>query len=336
MLKKSIKFNATTVDYYFNAKLAVLSKIVDRVNTILVTDENVFSLHQNKFKNWNTIVLKPGETFKVQATVDSVIQQLIELNADRTTTLVGVGGGVVTDITGYVASVYMRGIRLGFVPTTILALVDASIGGKNGVDAGVYKNMIGVIRQPAFILQDLSFLKTLPHPEWKNGFAEIIKHACIKDASMFKQLESADLNYYQKKPSELSELIKNNALLKTKIVQKDEMETGERKFLNFGHTLGHAIENLYSIPHGEAISIGMAYASRISEKELKLKDATKIINLVKQYELPTEFKFDKEKVFSILKMDKKKVKDSIDYILLNKIGSAVIQRFSFNQLKSYF
>jgi 3-dehydroquinate synthase len=336
MLKKSIKFHATTVDYYFNAKLAVLSKIVDRANTVLVTDENVFSLHQNKFKNWNTIVLKPGETFKVQATVDSVIQQLIELNADRTTTLVGVGGGVVTDITGYVASVYMRGIRLGFVPTTILALVDASIGGKNGVDAGVYKNMIGVIRQPAFILQDLSFLKTLPHPEWKNGFAEIIKHACIKDASMFKQLESADLNYYQKKPSELSELIKNNALLKTKIVQKDEMETGERKFLNFGHTLGHAIENLYSIPHGEAISIGMAYASRISEKELKLKDATKIINLVKQYELPTEFKFDKEKVFSILKMDKKKVKDSIDYILLNKIGSAVIQRFSFNQLKSYF
>jgi 3-dehydroquinate synthase len=336
MLKKTVKFNVTTVDYYFDAKLTELSKNVDRANTVLVTDENVFSLHQNKFKNWNTIVLKPGEAFKVQATVDSVIQQLIELNADRTTTLVGVGGGVVTDIAGYVASVYMRGIKFGFVPTTILALVDASIGGKNGVDAGVYKNLIGLIRQPAFILHDLSFLKTLPHGEWKNGFAEIIKHACIKDAAMFKQLESADLKYYQKKPLELSQLIKNNAHLKTKIVQKDELETGERKFLNFGHTLGHAIENLYSIPHGEAISIGMAFASGISEKELKLKDAAKIKNLIRQYELPTDYKFDKEKVFDILKMDKKKVKDSIDYILLNKIGNAVIQRFSFNQLKSYF
>jgi 3-dehydroquinate synthase len=336
MLKKIIKFNTTSVDYYFDSKLTLLGKIVDRANTVLVTDENVFSLHHNKFKNWNTIVLKPGEAYKVQATVDSVIQQLIELNADRTTMLIGVGGGVVTDITGYVASIYMRGIKFGFVPTTILALVDASIGGKNGVDAGVYKNMIGLIKQPAFILHDLSFLKTLPQQEWKNGFAEIIKHSCIKDVAMFKQLESADLNYYQKKPLELSQLINHNALLKTKIVQKDELEINERKYLNFGHTLGHAIENLYFIPHGEAISIGMAFASRISEKELKLKDADRIIQLIKQYELPADFKFEKEKVFDILKMDKKKVKDSIDYILLNKIGNAVIQRFSFNQLKSYF
>lgn len=335
MQKKSVNFNTAVVDYYFDAKLAVLDKIIDRSNTVLVTDENIFSLHQNKFKNWNTIVLKPGEQYKVQGTVNSVIQQLIELNADRTTSLVGVGGGVVTDITGYVASVYMRGIRFGFVPTTILALVDASIGGKNGVDAGVYKNMIGLIKQPAFILHDLSFLKTLPQGEWKNGFAEIIKHACIKDAAMFKQLESADLNFFQKKPLELSQLIKNNALLKTKIVQKDELEINERKLLNFGHTLGHAIENLYSIPHGEAISIGMVYALNISEKELKLKDATRITNLIKQYELPTEYKFEKEKVYAILKMDKKKIKDSIDYILLKKIGNAVIQRFSFNHLKQY-
>lgn len=335
MLKKTVKFSSSSVEYYFDAKLTELNKIVDHSNTVLVTDENVFSLHQKKFKNWNTIVLQPGEVYKVQATVDSVIQQLIELNADRTTTLVGIGGGVVTDITGYAASIYMRGIRFGFVPTTILALVDASIGGKNGVDAGVYKNMIGLIKQPAFILHDLSFLKTLPHPEWKNGFAEIIKHACIQDAAMFKQLESADLNFYQKKQLELSQLIKKNALLKTKIVQQDEWESGERKLLNFGHTLGHAIENLYAIPHGEAISIGMAYASNISEKELKLKGASKINNLLKQYELPTEYKFEKEKVFGILKKDKKKIKDSIDYILLNKIGKAVIHRFSFDHLKQY-
>ncbi len=142
-------------------------------------------LINQRFKGWNTIVLKPGEEYKVQATVDAVIEELIDMEADRKTTLVGVGGGVVTDITGYVASVYMRGISFGFIPTSVLALVDASIGGKNGIDVGVYKNMVGVIRQPAFLLYDMVFLKSLPQTEWENGFAEIIKHACIKDAAMF-------------------------------------------------------------------------------------------------------------------------------------------------------
>src|SRR5207302_2419640 len=114
-------------------------------------------------------------------TVDSVIEQLIAMEADRKTTLVGIGGGVITDLTGYTASIYMRGLQFGFVPTTLLAMVDASIGGKNGIDVGVYKNMVGIIRQPSFILQDQTFLKTLPENEWRNGFAEIIKHACIKD-----------------------------------------------------------------------------------------------------------------------------------------------------------
>ncbi len=112
-------------------------------------------------KNWNTIVLKAGEEFKIQPTVDTIVEQLIELGADRKSTLVGIGGGVITDLTGYVASVYMRGIKFGFVPTTVLALVDASIGGKNGIDVGVYKNMVGVIRQPSFLLHDMSLLSSL-------------------------------------------------------------------------------------------------------------------------------------------------------------------------------
>src|SRR6185369_11874808 len=124
-----------------------------------------------------TIVLKPGEVYKNQQTVDNIIQQLIDLGADRKSFLVGVGGGVVTDITGYVAGVFMRGIQFGFVPTSILAMVDAGIGGKNGIDVGVYKNIVGLIRQPSFLLYDYAFLKSLPKTEWVNGFAEIIKHA---------------------------------------------------------------------------------------------------------------------------------------------------------------
>ena len=261
MQKKNFRFGTASADYYFSGGISYLKQVTDQKNTILITDENVFSAHQKRFKNWNTIVLKPGEEYKVQETANAIIEQLIEMEADRTTTLVGVGGGVITDLTGYVASVYMRGIRFGFIPTTLLSLVDASIGGKNGIDVGVYKNMVGVIRQPTFILHDLVFLNSLPENEWRNGFAEIIKHACIKDATMFRELEENDLGFYQKKKTKASLLIERNALLKTKVVQQDEFEQGDRKLLNFGHTLGHALETQYELSHGEAISIGMTYAS---------------------------------------------------------------------------
>ena len=155
---------------------------------MIITDENIFGLHKKKLKDWNTIVLKPGEQFKVQDTVDRYCSAIIGFGADRKSFLIGIGGGVVTDITGYVASVYMRGLPFGFVPVSLLAMVDASIGGKNGIDVGVYKNMVGIIRQPDFLFYDTAFLKTLPQAEWVNGFAEVIKHACIKDAGLFESL----------------------------------------------------------------------------------------------------------------------------------------------------
>lgn len=332
MQKKSFRFSNASVDYYFSGGIRHLKQVVDQKNTIIVTDENVFSAHQKRFKNWNTIVLKPGEEYKIQATADAVIEQLIEMKADRTTTLIGVGGGVITDLTGYVASVYMRGIRFGFIPTTLLSLVDASIGGKNGIDVGVYKNMVGIIRQPSFILHDLIFLNTLPENEWRNGFAEIIKHASIKDAAMFRELEKNSLAFYQKRKKEVCSLIQRNALLKTKVVQQDEFELGDRKLLNFGHTLGHALENQYELSHGEAISIGMAYASVLSEKMKGFKQTGRVVQALERYNLPTLAEFDKDKVMSVLKMDKKKVKNNINFILLEKIGKAVIQKISIDQL----
>jgi 3-dehydroquinate synthase len=332
MQKKTFRFNNASADYYFAGGISHLKEIIDLKTTIFITDENVFSNHEKRFKSWNTIVLKPGEEYKVQATVDSIIEQLIEMEADRKTTLVGVGGGVITDLTGYVASVYMRGIRFGFVPTTLLSLVDASIGGKNGIDVGVYKNMVGVIRQPSFILHDLAFLNSLPENEWRNGFAEIIKHACIKDAAMFKELESRNLAFYRKRKKETSLLIQRNALLKTKVVQLDEFEQGDRKLLNFGHTLGHALENQYELSHGEAISIGMTYAASLSQQLKGFKQPQRVIEVLEKFGLPTFAQFDKDKVISVLKMDKKKTKDSINFILLEKIGKAVIEPLAIEQL----
>jgi 3-dehydroquinate synthase len=334
MKKTTCWFSNASVDYYFAGGMAHLKEIVDQKNAIIITDENVFNAHAKKFRQWNVIVLKPGEEYKVQATVDALIEQLIEMEAGRKTTLVGVGGGVVTDITGYTASIYMRGIRFGFVPTTLLALVDASVGGKNGIDIGVYKNMAGVIRQPSFLLHDLVFLNSLPQAEWENGFAEIIKHACIKDAAMFRELESNSVLHYQKKKTEVCKLIRRNTMLKTKIVQQDEFEKGDRKLLNFGHTLGHALENQYELSHGQAISIGMAYACHISQELNGFRDTGKVVSVLEKYGLPAYAKFDKQKVFDVLKMDKKRERKEMNYVLLEKIGKGVIKPIPMQQLES--
>jgi 3-dehydroquinate synthase len=327
--------SSSSVDVYFNASFSLLAKLVDKKNAVIVTDENIFSKHRSLFKNWNVITLKPGEQFKIQLTADAIIEQLIEFQADRSTTLIGVGGGVVTDLTGYVASIYMRGIRFSFVPTTLLAMVDASIGGKNGVDVGAFKNLVGSIRQPAFLLYDYSFLQTLPDIEWSNGFAEIIKHACMFDARLFDLLKKNSLVKIKKDKKLLASIIEKNVSLKTAVVKKDEFETGDRKLLNFGHTLGHALETQYDLTHGQAVALGMVFATWLSEKLLGLKKSADVIQVLSQYKLPNFASFDAERVFGILVMDKKRVNNTMNFVLVDKIGKGVVYPIKLNQLKKF-
>lgn len=331
---KKVNFNTSSTTFYFAAGIAQLKEFVDVQNAIVLVDEQVFNQHAKKFKGWKTILLKSGEQYKKQSTVDAIIKQLIELGADRKTTLIGVGGGVATDMTGYIASIFMRGIKFGFIPTTILGMVDASIGGKNGIDVGVYKNMVGTINQPSFILHDLAFLNTLPEIEWQNGFAEIIKHACIKDAAMFKELEANSLKKYQSKKALLQDLIQRNALIKTNVVIKDEFETGDRKLLNFGHTFGHAIENSYKLSHGYAVAVGMVMACMISEAYQHFKDTNRVVELIRKYGLPVHQSYNAKKVIDVMKADKKKVKDVINYVLLQKIGKAVVEPIALNEVEN--
>ena len=335
MKKITIRFSGSATDLYLAGSFGFLKKLTAPATTVLLTDENVYAAHEKRFKGWNTIVLKPGEEYKVQATVDAVIGQLVKMEADRKTTLVGVGGGVITDLTGYVASVYMRGLRFGYVPTSILGLVDASIGGKNGIDVGPYKNLVGVIRQPAFILHDMAFLQSLPGAEWENGFAEIIKHACIRDAAMFRELEANTLRTYRSGKKAIGELVRRNALLKARVVKKDEYETGERRLLNFGHTLGHALETQYELLHGQAISIGMTYACKISEQLTGFRESERVVNLLQRYQLPTYAAFDRTKVFNILLMDKKRERKEMNYVLLDRIGRGVVRSIPIRSLKRF-
>jgi 3-dehydroquinate synthase len=333
MQKKIYPFSSKKVAYYFDAGFPYLEDLVDKDHTVIITDENIFKYQQKKFRGWKTIVIKAGEKFKVQATVDAIIEQLIRFETDRKSFLVGVGGGVITDITGYVASIYMRGIRFGFVPSSVLAMVDASIGGKNGIDVGVYKNLVGMIRQPEFLLYDLSLLKSLPEEEWINGFAEIIKHACIKDAALFRELEKNKLSFYRKNKPALSRLIRRNVMIKSAVVQKDEFEHGDRRLLNFGHTLGHAIENIYELSHGRAISVGMAAACLISEAFTDFRDTARVTKVLHRYGLPALQEFNTKRVFEVLKMDKKKERQAVHYVLLKKIGQATIQSIPVDQLE---
>lgn len=333
MRKTTFNFSTSSTDCYFNVRFSALQKLTDPKRTVLVTDQHVYKAHVAIFKGWNTIVLRAGEDFKVQATVDAVLEQLIKMEVDRSYTLVGVGGGVVTDLTGYAAAIYMRGLRCGFVPTSLLAMVDASLGGKNGVDVGVYKNLAGTIRQPAFLLFDVTLLSSLPLKEWQNGFAEIIKHASLFDKRLFAQLAKKDISFYQKRPADLAQLIKKNVRLKLQLVLRDEFETGERRLLNFGHTLGHALEKQYELSHGQAISIGMTVAAQLSEKLCGFMEKDLLVSVLSQYGLPTYASYNTNKLFSILSMDKKKAGASIYYILLKKIGTPLQHSVRFTELK---
>jgi len=333
MKQLKIKFSSGTTTLYLAAGFSHLKKIADQKACVLLTDENIYKAHRQRFKGWNVIVLKSGESYKVQPTIDALVAQLIEMEAGRSTTLVGVGGGVITDITGYLAAVYMRGLKFGFVPTSILGMVDASIGGKNCIDVGDYKNMVGTIKQPDFILHDMAFLKSLPQQEWVNGFAEVIKHACIKDKKMFEELEQKSLRQFQQKQKTICELVQRNTMVKVNVVKRDEFERNERRMLNFGHTLGHALETQYELLHGQAISIGMAFACYVSEKLCGFKETERVEQLLSQYHLPMAAAFDKQRVFNILKMDKKREKRQMNFVLLNKIGKAVVHPVSLVQLE---
>ena len=331
-------FSQKTVSCYFDADFASIGGLVKDANAIVITDENIFSHHAAKLSAYTVIKFVAGEENKNQATVDYIIGELIKLGANKNTFLIGVGGGVVTDITGYVAAVYMRGIKFGLVPTSILAMVDAAIGGKNGIDVGVYKNMVGTILQPEFIFYDYGFLESLPVKEWVNGFAEVIKHACIKDALLFKVLEKYSLHEYQADKTLIAGLVERNVEIKTTIVTNDEFEKGERKLLNFGHTVGHAIENLHGIPHGHAVSIGMVAACNLSVQlnNFHADDAAKIVRLLARYHLPVDIETDHAKVFEVLKMDKKRQGEGVQFILLNKIGEAEIKYISLAELEKHF
>jgi 3-dehydroquinate synthase len=226
-------------------------------------------------------------------------------------------------------------VRFGFVSTTLLSQVDASVGGKNGVNFEGYKNIIGTFNQPDFIICDPVLLKTLPEKEIRNGCAEIVKHAAIADKVFFTYLENNYEKISKLERDVIEKIVYESVMIKSRVVNSDEMEKGERRRLNFGHTVGHAIEKVTGSTHGEAISAGMCAAARISEKRglLSGEDRARIEIILGNMKLPTRISADMEIILEAMTRDKKREGNSIHFVLLNGIGDAIIEEISIKELK---
>ncbi|MDO9527724.1 MAG: 3-dehydroquinate synthase [Syntrophales bacterium] len=301
---------------------------------VVVTDSNVSALHGERFLTTlksmgltvDMIEIPEGETSKNINTVLDITKKLIKMGIDRKSALIALGGGVVGDVVGFVASIYMRGIPYYQIPTTLLAQVDSSIGGKTAIDLPEGKNLLGTFYQPKEVFIDLSFLDTLPSREFKNGMAEIIKYGIIEDTELFSLLESEAKAIMDRDMAILSSIIGKSCRIKKRIIEIDEKDNGLRRILNFGHTIGHAIEaqSDYSISHGDGVSIGMIAAARISEKlkHLSGQDREKIENLITTYDLPCRIprSIGTEGIVSQLRVDKKKEGETVKFVLLKKLG----------------
>ena len=335
---KVLEINGCTGDstILIGESIGDLQKYVPSGTPVIITDTNVRNFYEKDFPPFEVLEIGTGESIKNLDTVHALYEKLMALEVDRSSFIVGIGGGVVCDIAGFVASTYLRGVRFGFVSSTLLSQVDASVGGKNGVNFGGYKNMIGVFNQPEFVICDLNLLNTLPEKEILCGMAEIVKHAVIGDIDLFAFLEE----HYQKALAldvgVIEKLVYDSIVIKSAIVNRDEKEKGERRKLNFGHTFGHAIEKTTGVPHGEAVSAGMVMASDLSVKRgcLPAQDAERIKKLLQKMKLPTRIQSDRKTVLDALQKDKKRKGDSIYFVLLNNIGNPFVDQISIKELEA--
>lgn len=309
-----------------------LEKWITGRDCLIVTNEVVAPLYLDsiasliKNKEIQTIVLPDGESNKNQNIWAKILDKLVQMRASRDTTIIALGGGVIGDISGFAAASYMRGISYIQIPTTLLSQVDSSVGGKTGINHPNGKNLIGAFHQPKLVLIDTDTLNTLPERQFISGLAEVIKYGAIADEGFFSWLENNVTNLLQRDPTALVKAILTSCSTKAQIVGEDELETGKRALLNFGHTFGHAIENVKGygeIFHGEAIAIGMLLAADISA--IKPNEKVRLERLIKNIGLPhTIPSIEIDSLLDAMLLDKKVQDKKLRFILLRSLGDAFI------------
>lgn len=324
---------------YFGQAKAILKELLPEMRIIVISDSNIDRTHHTLLANYEHILIGQGEQAKSLTTLEEVYRRLIDMGADRSTFILGIGGGIVTDVAGFVASTYMRGVKFGFVTTTLLGAVDASVGGKNGVNVGGFKNMVGTFSQPQFVVCDASLLSTLPKREMRAGLAEVIKTAILGDSELFEILERASLDTLCKDNALLEEVITRCVRVKASVVAEDEREGGRRRVLNLGHTIAHAIEKSSSkFSHGEAVAIGLYHITKsaLAENMIAEKDAHRILSLIEQYGFETALPIDRNQLLKAVEGDKKRSGNSLHLIFPTAIGAVEDKVLSYSDLSSVF
>ena len=333
-------FSIKVKDYsevYVGGVAELLPRLLPDKRVIVISDTNIDRYYHSLLEPFDHILIGLGESSKTLLTVDTIYRRLIELGADRSTFILGVGGGIVTDIAGFVAATYMRGVEFGFVSTTLLGQVDASVGGKNGVNVDGYKNMVGTFRQPRFVICDVNMLRTLPKREFRSGLAEVIKSGIIADRELFEMLEGADFAALQRDTALLQQIVYRAISVKAAIVERDECETGERRLLNLGHTLAHAIEKTSSkMNHGEAVAVGLSLISDIAVKGelLSQSDNERIQNLLQRAGFCLEPPVTKSQMLKAISKDKKSEGNFINAVFPRAIGECVVEKMPLDEFKA--
>ena len=315
-----------------------VSGLLPEKGVIIITDDNVSRLYGDKFPKIPVFSLSPGEESKKLKVIENLAEQLLQAGIDRSGFVLAIGGGVVCDIAGFLASVYMRGIRCGYVSSTLLSQVDASTGGKNGVNLGGTKNMLGTIRQPEFVICDPGMLQTLPDQEYLSGLAELIKTAVIGDKELFDLIEKSFEKIMSRDTDLLAILVTKSVRFKGLVVSEDEKETGLRRILNFGHTFGHAIEMQKGVRHGFAIASGMVLATEFSFKRryINLVEKERIIRLLERFKLLTELDLTGNQMEKLVLHDKKKTGTEIHFVFTQGVGKAIVEKVPVDEVLDFY
>lgn len=305
-------------------------------NSILLVDP-ALKEYFNNLPNQKVISLpKSGEALKTLSLIEEVTKILLSLGADRRTTLIGIGGGATTDFVGFLGSIFMRGIKTVLVPTTLLAQVDASIGGKNGVDIGEIKNILGTVQEPACTIIDTNFLETVPDAEIISGLAEVIKIGLLTDKDFVEWLSKNHSKILSKDKQILSELVRRAVDLKLSVVANDAYEQGARRLLNLGHTIGHAVEKGLSLRHGEAVSIGIVLEAKVGNSLglVPEKVTEEISSMLSLFRLPIKLDSPIEPFIDLISSDKKREGDTLFLPLITNMGNSEVFQVSFKEFIS--
>lgn len=326
-------------EIYIGATDDVLSGVLPGGRVVVVSDATIDRLYHPLLAPYDTVLIGTGESMKTFQTVETIWRRFIELGVDRSTFVLAIGGGIVTDVAGFAAATYMRGLSFGFVSTTLLGQVDASVGGKNGVNVDGYKNMAGTFTQPRFVICDPGMLRTLSDREFRAGLAEVVKAAIIADAGLFGRLEEATFQQLRTDTDLLTDVVSAAIRVKADIVERDERESGERRKLNLGHTLAHAIEKCSNrMNHGEAVAAGTALVADAAVKmgALQAADRDRIADVLRRLGFDLTPPVDVKRLLKEVGKDKKNEQGVLRIVLPVGIGACEVRPMSPEEFAALF